>query len=175
MLQKLSASPLAVWPSDGEATDLQTVVWAQMAVVHDQAVVLDGYQGVLDNAQAVPPATATGNSTGTAVLTLTSVVGKVKLGAVVTGTGVPAGTAIVAQTAGTAGGNGTYTTNVATTLGNIALTLTPGGGNSPWPPATDAPDLLLISQLQTSIMRTQNSLMAQYVDLLNASSTAPPP
>ena len=175
MLQRLSATPTAVWPTDGEASELQAVVWAQMVVIHDQAAVIDEFQAVLDAAQVTPPATGVGNSTGTNVLTLTGVIGKVKIGAVITGTGVPAGLTIIAQTAGSAGASGTYTTSAVSTLGNIALTFTPGGGTSPWPPQTDAPDLLTISQQQTTIMRTQNSLMSQYVDLLNSSSTAPPP
>jgi|SRR5262245_420322 len=175
MLQKLSASPTAVWPDTSEASDMQQIVWAQANTIAEQHDVIELYQGILENAQAVPPATGVGNSSNSTTLTLTSVVGTVKIGAAVGGTGVPAGLTIIAQQTGTAGSNGTYTTNVVSTIGNVALTFTPGGGNSPWPPITDAADLLGITQQQTSILRTQNALISQYVDLLNASSTPVPP
>jgi hypothetical protein len=63
------------------------------------------------------------------------------VGAVVTGTGVPAGTTIATAPAG--GGAGAYTTNVATTLTAVALTFTPDPAvfpafttHSPVPPIT---------------------------------------
>jgi len=164
-----------VWPTSANASDYQDVVWAQAKTMAEQADLIATYQTVLENAQAIPPATAVGNSTGTNVLTVTTVTGIIKIGAVVTGTNVPAGMTIIAQTAGTTGGAGTYTTSVVSTIGNASLTFTPGGGNSPWPPFTDSPDLLEISQRQNTILRTQNALISQYVDLLNVSSTAPPP
>jgi hypothetical protein len=174
MLAPLTTTPTAVWPVTGDASDLQQVVWAQAATMMEQNDLIQRYQTILENAQAVPPATATGNSTGTTTLTLTGVVGVIAIGAVITGTNIPAGTTIVALGTGT-GGNGTYITSVATTVSNTALTFTPGGGNSPWPPQTDAPDLLDISTRQTTILRSQNALINQYVDLLNVSSTTPPP
>lgn len=69
------------------------------------------------------PATGTGNSAGTASLTLSAVSGTVAIGASIAGTGVPAGTTITAQQSGTTGGNGVYTTSQPTTLANIALTM----------------------------------------------------
>lgn len=175
MLAPMTTSTTGVWPTAANATDLQQVVWAQAKTMAEQHDLIVTYQDWLETKQAVPPATGTGNSTGTTTLTLTAVTGIVTLGSVVTGTGVPSGMKIVAQTAGTTGGAGTYTTDVVSTLGNIALTFTPGGGNSPWPPLTDSPDLLEISQRQNTILRSQNALISQYVDLLNASSTPPPP
>jgi hypothetical protein len=69
--------------------------------------------------------TATGNSTGTTSLTISNVAGgSIYVGSVITGTGVPANTHIVSQTSGTTGGNGVYVTNNATTLTNVALTVT---------------------------------------------------
>jgi len=175
MLQISPQAASAVWPTSANATDYQQVVWAQAATMAEQHDLIVAYQTVLENAQAIPPATGVGNSTGTTSLTMTSVTGVIKLGATITGTGVPAGLTVVSQTSGTTGGNGVYVTSAVSTLGNIALTFTPGGGNSPWPPFTDSPDLLDISQRQTTILRTQNALISQYVDLLNTSSTAPPP
>jgi len=175
MLQVTPQAGTIVWPTSGNASDLQDVVWAQAKTMAEQNDLIASYQTVLENAQAIPPATGTGNSSGTTTLTLTGVTGVVTLGAAITGTGVPAGLTIVQQTAGTTGGNGTYLTSANSTLGNVALTFTPGGGTSPWPPLTDSPDLLEISQRQSTILRTQNALISQYVDLLNASSTAPPP
>lgn len=169
------ATGTVVWPAPTNATDLQEVVWAQMATMAEQFDLISTYQTTLENAQAIPPATAVGNSTGTTTLTITGAVGVIKPGAVITGTGVPTGLTIVNQLTGTTGSNGTYTTSANSTLGNIALTFTPGGGTSPWPPLTDSPDLLEISQRQSTILRTQNALIGQYVDLLNASSTPVPP
>jgi len=169
------AAATSVWPRTADASDLQQVVWEQAKTMAEQNDLIVSYQTILENAQAIPPATGVGNSTGTTSLTLTGVTGIVKVGAVVTGTGVPAGLTIMSQTSGSTGGNGVYVTNAVSTLGNIALTFTPGGGNSPWPPQTDAPDLLEISQRQNTILRSQNALISQYVDLLNVSSTAPPP
>ena len=63
--------------------------------------------------------------TGTASgvnLTTTSVTGIIKVGDVVTGTGVPAGTTIVSQTSGTTGGAGVYVTSGATTASSASLT-----------------------------------------------------
>jgi len=164
-----------VWPVPANATDMQQIVWAQAKTMAEQHDLIVTYQDWLESKQAIPPATAVGNSTGTTTLTLTTVVGIIAINSVVTGTGVPTGMKIVAQTAGTTGGNGTYITDIVSTIGNASLTFTPGGGNSPWPPITDAPDLLEISQRQNTILRTQNALISQYVDLLNVSSTAPPP
>jgi galactitol-specific phosphotransferase system IIB component len=174
MLQ-ITPTASAVWPSTGQATDYQQVVWAQAKTMAEQADIIATYQTILENAQVVPPASAVGNSTGTTSLQVTSIVGQVVIGAVVSGTGVPTGMKIVAQTAGTPGGNGTYTTDVVSTLSGVTITFTPGGGNSPWPPETDSPDLLDISQRQSAILRTQNALIQQYVDLLNSSSTPVPP
>lgn len=66
--------------------------------------------------------TATGSGTN---LTTSSVVGAIKAGDTVTGTGVPAGTTIVSQTSGTTGGAGVYVTSAATT--SSAASLTSGG------------------------------------------------
>lgn len=74
--------------------------------------------------QVSPPATGTGNSTGTTDLAITGVSGTILIGAVVVGDGVPAGTRIIAQQSGPAGGDGTYTTSVATLLSKVALTIT---------------------------------------------------
>lgn len=86
----------------------------------------------------VNPTTAIGTSTGTTALTLASASGPIMFGSVVTGTGVPANTTIVGQTSGLAGKNGVYTTNHATTLAGVTLTLTPDlpidPDGSPQPP-----------------------------------------
>jgi hypothetical protein len=68
--------------------------------------------------------TATGSGTNLTVSALVAG-GIIKVGDLVTGTGVPAGTKIVSQTSGTTGGNGVYVTSVATT--SIAASLTSGG------------------------------------------------
>lgn len=69
-------------------------------------------------------ATASGTSTGTTSITLSGVVGRIKLPSTITGSGVPANTYLVSQTSGTPGGNGVYVTSAATTLANITLSLT---------------------------------------------------
>jgi len=72
---------------------------------------------------APPKTTATGTGTGSGVnLTMTGVVGTIEPGAAITGTGVPAGTTIVSQASGTTGGDGVYTTSLATT--SVAQSLT---------------------------------------------------
>lgn len=60
-------------------------------------------------------ATATGNQ-----LAVTSVTGKISIGDVIAGTGVPAGTSIIAGPS--AGGAGTYTTSVVTTAAAATVT-----------------------------------------------------
>jgi hypothetical protein len=172
----MQVSPLAtpVWPIPGDVPPLLTIVQDQAETIAAQEVLLHAYQTNLNTAQASPPTTATGNSTGTTSLTLAGVTGSVLLSAAVTGTGVPAATSIVAQQSGTPGGAGVYTTNQVTTLVNAALTITPGGGPVNWPVPQDAPTLSLISQQQTAVLRTQNALLQQYQDLLNTSQTTPP-
>jgi hypothetical protein len=76
--------------------------------------------------QTVTPAPAhgTGASTGTTSLTMTGVTGIIMTGSAIAGAGVPAGITIVGQQSGPPGGNGIYTTNVATALSSVALTIT---------------------------------------------------
>lgn len=177
ILKLQQATPLTVppqWPVAGDVPDLTAIVQSQATTITEQAVLIDAYQNVLNNAQAAAPATATGTATGTS-LTLTSVIGRIMLGAFVSGPGVPSNTTIVGQQSGTPTGNGTYTTNQATTASNSALTFIPSGGAMPWPPVSDAPTLTAIMQDQTAILRTQTALLQQYQDLLNTSNTPPPP
>jgi hypothetical protein len=86
----LQPTPLstAVWPIPGDASDLQQIVWSGMATIANQEVLLHAYQTVLNNAQAVPPATGTGTSSASTALTMTAVVGSIILGAYVNGTGI---------------------------------------------------------------------------------------
>jgi hypothetical protein len=132
-LRLVQPSPLGVpWPDPNDATDLLVIVEAQTKTMADNAVLIDRYQGILNAAQAAPVpgvATGTGASTGTTSLTVSNVAGgTVDIGDTVAGAGVPTGTTITAQPSGTPGGAGTYTTNVATTLTNVALTFTPPPG-----------------------------------------------
>jgi hypothetical protein len=161
------------WPDANDAADLLAIVQAQATTLADQTDLIDRYQNILEVAQAPPPATATGTSTGTTALTLASVTGVVLIGSTVTGTGVPAALTITAQQSGTLGGAGVYTTSAVTTLTSAALTITPGGGPSPWPTPRDAPTLSLISQAQVASIRTQSALMQHYQDILNYSQTPP--
>lgn len=70
-----------------------------------------------------PRTTASGTGTGSGVnLTMTGVTGTIEVGASITGTGVPVGATITAQQSGTTGGNGVYTTSVATTAASALLT-----------------------------------------------------
>jgi hypothetical protein len=172
----LAVTPLATWPIVGDVPDLQAIIWNQMATIKTNMALIDAYQTNLNNAQAIPPATATGTATGApaTTLTLTAVVGKIALGATVTGTGMVAGTIVVAQQSGVAGGAGNYTISQASTSSSAALTFTPGGGSSPWPVATDAPTLTLIMQDQAALLRSQNAMIQQYQTLLNDSATTPP-
>jgi hypothetical protein len=80
-------------------------------------------------------ATGTGTATG-ASLAVTAVTSAIILGSTVTGTGVPAGTTILSQQSGPVGGNGSYTTSVATTASAAALTFTPPAVNWKWPIAS---------------------------------------
>ena len=165
-----------MWPIPGDVPDLTTIVRDQAKTIAAQQALTAAYQGVLNAAQAVPPATATGTSTGTTSLILTAVAnGSILLGAAVAGTGVPVGLTIVSQTAGNTGQAGTYTTNVATTLTSAALTFTPSGVATAWPGPTDAPTLTLLQQAQAAILKSQTALIQQYQDVLNISETAAPP
>jgi hypothetical protein len=124
---------------------------------------------------APPPAavtTATGTGTGTS-LVVTAVAGTIALGNFVAGAGVPGNTIILAQVSGTAGGAGTYTTSQPTTASAAPLAFSAPAPPpvSPWPVPRDAPTLMLVSQNQTAVLRTQNALMQHYQDLLNSSQT----
>jgi hypothetical protein len=162
------------WPSSGEADELLRCVTAQAATIHQQLWLLVDYQeNVLDAAQAPPPAHATlGVGSGTN-LVLTGTSGVVVIGSAVAGTNIPANTTIVGQQSGPPGGDGTYTTSVATTA-NGPLTFTPGGGPSAWPVPQDAPTLNAILTAQTAVIRNQTALIQQYQDLLNISQTPVP-
>jgi hypothetical protein len=113
----------AVWPDANDASDLLAIVTEQADTIAAQAVLIDRYQTVLNNAQAGPAtAEGIGTSTGTS-LAMTSVTGVIALGDRVTGAGIPTGTVITVIAAG--GGNGTYTTNQATTASASPLAFTP--------------------------------------------------
>jgi hypothetical protein len=157
------------WPVSNDAGDLIGIVEAQSETIAEQAALIDRYQGVLKAAQAATggsPATAVGTGTGTSLVT-TGTNGVIKAGSVVAGTGVPAGTTIMSQTSGTTGGNGTYVTSQATTANNATLSFTPQA----WPVAQDAPTLTLLVQNQTAMIRTQTTLIQNYLDVLNTSQT----
>jgi hypothetical protein len=171
----LAPSPQANWPITGDVADLLAIVRAQMAAIADQEALLHAYQQNLNSAQAPPATTATGNSTGTTALTLSNVVGAVLINSTVAGAGIPSGTTITAQQSGNGGGPGVYTTSVATTVSNAALSITPGGGSSQWPAPQDPPTLMLLTQQQTAIIRTQTALLQHYQDVLTTSQTPPPP
>lgn len=130
-LQVVAPTPMvsANWPDANDATDLLAIVQEQAGTIADQAVLIDRYQTVLNNAQKTAPpavnvATSTGTATGTS-LALTGTSGTVVIGANVSGAGVPAGTTIIGQISGTTGGDGTYTTNQATTAAAAPLAFTP--------------------------------------------------
>jgi len=176
MLQATQTST-AVWPIPGDGPDLQAIVWAGMATIKNNAALIDAYQTVLNNAQAIPNATGTitnSPSPGTTI-GVTGIVGIIKIGSTVTGTGIPANTIVVSQQSGTAGGAGNYTISNPGTASAAAATFSPGGGNPPWPAATDSDDLMLITQDQAAIIRTQTALLQQLQDLLNVSQTPAPP
>ena len=177
-------SATAVWPIAGDAPDLLAIVQAQAKVIADNAVLVDAYQTVLNNAQALPPPLPAATANGTAAaspnqtqLTVSAVVGTITVNARVIGTGIPTGTTIVSQMSGTTGGAGTYITSVATTASSAALTFVPAPLPMNWPPvgAQDVDDLNAIMQQETAVIRTQTALLQQYQDLLNGSQTPPPP
>jgi hypothetical protein len=174
---RFGAPAAASWPITGDVADLLAIVRAQMATVADQEALLHAYQSDLNTAQAAPVTAATGTASGTA-LTLSAVVGKVLIGDVITGTGIPTAppaTTVLGQTSGVLGGAGVYTTSQATTSTGAALSFTPGGAALTWPTPQDPVTLNLMTQQQTAILRTQNALIQHYQDLLNTSQTAAPP
>lgn len=167
-----------VWPIPNDVANLQAIVWAQMLTISQQEALLHAYQVDLNNVQAVAPATATGTvspSPGT-TLTTSGTVGSILLGAVISGAGVPTSPAptVIAQQSGSSGGNGVYVISAPLTLNAVLLTFSPGGGSSKWPVSTAASDLMLITQGQTAVIRTQTALLQQYQDLLNNSEVAAP-
>jgi hypothetical protein len=116
-------------------------------------------------------ATGTGTATGTS-LAMTAVSGVIVPNATVSGAGVPANTTIVSQVGGTIGGNGTYTTNVATTATAVPLAFDPPPPPaSAWPIPRDANTLNILTQQQTAVARTQSALIQHYQDVLNTSQT----
>ena len=161
----------------GRCSSLLLIVQEQAQTIAAQEALIDDYQSVLGAVQEPPPATGVGTATGTN-LAITGSAGVILVGAVVSGTGIPAAppnTVITAQQSGPLGGDGTYTTSQATTAAAAALTFTPGGGPSPWPIPRDALTLNAILTTQTAILKNQTALIQQYQDLLNASQTAAPP
>lgn len=117
-----------------------SIVVAIIAVATVALMRLAGAQGTVPGVAMVPvgycqlatlsssialSACVRGNFTGTGSgtnLTASSVTGIIKVGDIITGTGVPAGTTIRSQTSGTTGGAGVYVTSVATTSSGAALT-----------------------------------------------------
>ena len=180
----LQPSPFltATWPIAGDAPDLRAIVQAQAVVIHDNSVLIEAYQAVLDTNQALPPLLPAATANGTAAaapndtqLTVSAVTNVITIGARVIGMGVPTGTTIVSQFSGTPGGAGVYITSVATTAASASLTIVPAQQPMAWPTPTDADDLNSIMQQETAVIRTQTALLQQYQDLLNGSQTPPPP
>jgi hypothetical protein len=171
---------VATWPIAGDVPDLLKIVQDQAQTIADKEALLHAYQNALNVAQTAPVvvSTATGVATGTS-LTLSAVTGTVQIGSVLAGpTGtVPDGTTILNQQSGTTGGAGTYTTSVATTVANAAVTLTyqPPGINPAWPLNNSNPNaLMVIVADQTALLRSQTMALQQYQTLLNDSGTTPP-
>ena len=178
----LSTPLTPTWPIAGDVPDLRAIITDQSKTIAAQAALIDAYQATLSAAQAaaapLPTAYGTGTASGSPATTLTVANlqgGNIIIGAIVAGPGIPTGTAILGQTTGTPGLNGVYTTSNPTTANSAPLTFTPPPPTATWPTPTDAPTLLAIQQDQTSVIRTQTALIQQYLDLLNASLTPPPP
>src|SRR5262252_6465286 len=162
------------WPIAGDVPDLQAIVWSQMKVLANNEALLHAYQTNLNNVQATPPAQGLGTSAGTTSIAITGLSGIIVLGSTITGGTIPAGTFIVGQVSGLTGGNGSYTTSVATTTTGTQVFIYPNGANPPWPVATDAPTLMLLTQDQQAVAKLQNALLSAYQILLNDSAVAPP-
>jgi hypothetical protein len=170
----------STWPIAGDVFPLTQICQDQARTIRDQEALIHAYQLDLLANQFPVASSGAGTSSGTVALTVAAVTGLIGIGSIVTGPGVPLNTTIVGQqslASGTTapGGAGVYTTNQATTLNNIALTFTPGGGPMPWPTQTDAPTLNAIVQNQTAIIRTQSSLLLQYQSLMNTAGLPAPP
>ena len=89
MLQPNPTTTAPVWPITGDEPDLLNIVQAQALTIARQEALIDAYQSVLADAQLPPDAHGTGTATGTS-LAMTAVTGVTLIGAVVTGTGIPA-------------------------------------------------------------------------------------
>ena len=167
-----------VWPVAEDVPDLETIIADQAKTISAQAVLIDEYQTILNNAQMPipgPAATAAGTATGTTSLTVSGVSGVIATGASVKDAGmttvVPTGTTILGQISGTTGGAGVYLTSNPITATSVAMTFTPPPPASTWPTPGDAPTLQSIQTIQTGIIRLQTSLTTQYLQLLNTSQT----
>lgn len=183
MLQVTPAA-VAIWPIAGDVPDLETIIADQAETIAANAVLIDAYQANLNTAQNPPPGTAstgTGDTAGIAStsVTVNAIVGTITKGATittaVTAVTIPPNTTVLGQISGTTGGNGVYLVSNPVTLTAVPLTFTPLPPPSTWPTPNDAPTLLLITQQQSSILRTQSALLQHYVDLLNTSQTTAPP
>jgi hypothetical protein len=122
-----------------------------------------------------PGASATGTGSAGNTLTVTGVSGVIEDGATIAGIGVPNDTIILFQKSGTLGGNGVYATDQQITGTGVVMTFTPVVGVGSWPTVRDADTLNAILLAQTSVIKTQTSLLQQYQDLLNTSQVAVPP
>jgi hypothetical protein len=121
-------SSTAVWPIPGDVSDLLTIVQDQAETIAAQAVLIDGYQTDLNNAQN-PGAvsTALGTAAGTTSLTIANLIGPaIAIGATVTvaGQAFSPPLQIIAQTSGPVGSAGVYLTSQPTTMTNANLTIT---------------------------------------------------
>lgn len=180
----LTVNPTSVpiWPITGDVASLQAIIDDNVEVIAANEALLHAYQANLNAATTNPPGTAasgngTTSGTSTSLVVAAPVTGTIVNGAAVTGvSGVPTGVTILGQISGNVGKDGTYLMNTALTLSTAtALTFTPPATEGTWPAPTDAPTLLLISQQQTAVLRTQSALLQHYVDLMNTSQTASPP
>lgn len=178
----LAPNPTAIvsWPIAGDVPDLLAIVTDQAATIRDQEALIHAYQGTLNAAQHPAPGTpATANGaivTATTSLPVTGTIGSIVIGATVGGTPNATPPVVLGQISGTPHQDGTYLLDSAVTLPAVAaLTFTPPPPPSPWPPQQDAATLGILVATQTGIIRSQTGLLQHYQDLLNQSSTPPPP
>jgi hypothetical protein len=129
----LTVSAVTGYITPGETLGTTTGITAGTTIV-SQTSGTPGGAGVYVTSAATTISAATATSFGNTLVVSAVASGSLKVGAPVSGTGIPSGAVIASQVSGTTGGAGTYTLDQSATAyaASTALTVTAGVAATGW-------------------------------------------